>query len=742
MVQDTLRLAEQIDSVIAESQFDKVNKDFVPARCLDQIITREAIEDELRLAIATTNTEQGNVAQLEELATYVHSQCTILFSIAIHEGFEGSTLYNMMRLFEEHQWTDQKLPIEPLVRNEVHELSRFGMPWDNPKIRRFYNQQWTFLAPVFNTASQARSSHDFKRTHVLPFTERHEELDQGSFGKVYKYTIHADHLIDLDNPVSSPIAFIALSLSRLIERLLILGQSSNESPSAGSGILVAVKEVLHRSHDRKKTVGSWEREARILQKMNDLCQDHIVRFLTAFSRGDDAHRDYYLMFEWADGINLRWLWRDAAIRPCLTADLAQAVLKQILGLAMALCMAHCPESRPNSMPKDLNFRHGDLKPENILWYRDNSQLGTLKIADWGLAKQNNLVTPLRTNNTSTGSGTARYKPPEEELAIRTEGQGQNGLLNVHRSPATSAQPRKRSRLYDVWAMGCITLEFLIWLLYGPDGLKRFNNSFKTPLDNYPPFYEVEIVNGKPVARVHNIAVKWMDHMAKDPACKPGKTALGDLLELVRTGLLVVKLPVVHGTSWDTTSPQTLSAIRSRSTQTPSLTVPVVTSTLSANSITSPGDAMMPDIVVSPAGDEPQHQQPQREPRARPAPAPLTSFSSDPERILTPQFLRRMEDIYSDLEDDGYWFTEVSDRSLPPGADDPLYDPDQDNGQHYRTQAYADYGPTVGMQSRQLPIRENIPSYLHPQAGGLALPSQQRVSVARPNDSDSRDARDK
>ena len=134
-------------------------------------------------------------------------------------------------------------------------------------------------------------------------------------------------------------------------------------------------------------ISNWQNEASVLQKMNALQQPNIVRFITAFRRGDKGKEDYYLMFEWADGGNLRDLWTTLP-RPQLTADLTKAAFTQILGLATALCEAHYPDSGPR-------FRHGDLKPENILWFRAEDKIGTLKIADWGLAKQHNIGTARR-----------------------------------------------------------------------------------------------------------------------------------------------------------------------------------------------------------------------------------------------------------------------------------------------------------------------------------------------------------
>ena len=197
-------LADEILSVLVESHFDKDNKEFVPAKSLDHITTRDTIDEELSRAV-TDDDAIRHTLEFQSLVTYIHERATTLFLIAISVGFEHSVLYDVMRLFKAHDWCDSdNLPIKPLVPKEKHELSAFGAPWNVAwRIRQFYNGQWTFLAPVFKPATQARSTRDFKRAHILPFTKKHNVFDQGSFGKVYKYTIHQDHLVDPENPVST-----------------------------------------------------------------------------------------------------------------------------------------------------------------------------------------------------------------------------------------------------------------------------------------------------------------------------------------------------------------------------------------------------------------------------------------------------------------------------------------------------------------------------------------------------------
>jgi len=297
---------------------------------------------------------------------------------------------------------------------------------------------------------------------------------------------------------------------------------------------VAVKKVkLEGNQDRQIKITGWEKEVRASWKMRALREKHIVNFITAFRFGPDEH---YLILEWADGGNLRTLWK--SFTQPLTAELVRDAFEQLFGLSRALFKVHNPVDENKT---DQHFRHGDLKPENILWFKhgsDSTRLGTLKIGDWGLAKQHSDVTQLRTIQTSTGFGTRRYEPPEERSVH------ENSLIVPTK---TGKVARKRSRLYDLWAMGCIWLEFLIWLMYGYEGLEAFNRSFYGGQAENPSYYEID-TNGVP--KVHRVALQWLEHMARDPVCQVEQTALGNLLETIRDRLLVVKLPQNFGSTRD------------------------------------------------------------------------------------------------------------------------------------------------------------------------------------------------
>lgn len=295
--------------------------------------------------------------------------------------------------------------------------------------------------------------------------------------------------------------------------------------------IYALKQIkVENETDRKNVAIHWEKEVGALAKMNELNHKHIVRFITAFRRGSSKDPEHYLMFEWADGGNLLDLWEKNP-KPALEPPLIKAVIEQLLGLASALCSAHYLEE--DGKLTGGGYRHGDLKPANILWFQDSDNIGTLKIGDWGEAKIHNVVTALRHSRTTAKFATRRYEAPETETGVKA-------LL-------PDQAEFRRSRLYDLWAMGCITLEFIIWLLYGNDVLDQFNQRVKDESGGDSPFYQLSEVNGKKVARVHGVVEHWIDHISRDPSCEAGTTALGDLLKIVRTGLLVVKLPKEGGT---------------------------------------------------------------------------------------------------------------------------------------------------------------------------------------------------
>ena len=258
--------------------------------------------------------------------------------------------------------------------------------------------------------------------------------------------------------------------------------------------------------------------------MNRNHSKHIVRFITAFTLSDASQdRSYFLIFEWADGGSLNDLYANNP-SPALTSELVKRIVSQLLGLAEALKATH-----------DAGIRHGDIKPDNILHFKPADKqdiIGTLKIGDWGLAKYHPDSTVLRVKRgqpTDTRFGTTAYEPPEVELA----------------------ELKLLSRQYDIWSIGCVILEMIIWLVYGCIGVKNFRLDVQGEYRESVPFYTIEkqeeLEDGGTIhrAKLQKPVEDWLDRLQESPVCDPN-TALGELLRVVRRQLLIVELPPALG----------------------------------------------------------------------------------------------------------------------------------------------------------------------------------------------------
>jgi serine/threonine protein kinase len=323
---------------------------------------------------------------------------------------------------------------------------------------------------------------------------------------------------------------------------------------------VAVKELKGLLEAEYNTQSAWELEVKTLTQTNLFNHQHLVRCLAAFRRGEK----HYIMFEWADRGSLRELWAENPTgSQGLNGSRVVEFLEQLHGLADGLCKLHNTREElgfntsTDSLRLDRealggsnagvgpgllvsenrdagtggpstteHWRHGDLKPENILVFEGSSWLGTLKIADLGLAKQHKDTTSLRVKPTEAMYATMHYEAPE----------------------VVSRANLPRSRRYDIWSMGCIIFESIIWLLYGSEVLVKFygekkhiNNAWRETL--------YFTVSDQGNVKVSEIVSSWMDQMLKeDPECnKP--SALGDLLRLVRDRLLVGVLKGPRGRAY-------------------------------------------------------------------------------------------------------------------------------------------------------------------------------------------------
>ena len=185
---------------------------------------------------------------------------------------------------------------------------------------------------------------------------------------------------------------------------------------------------------------TFKREVESLAHFAPMNHPHIVKLLMAYKQTDT----YNLLFPWAEG-NLSTFWHSSVMEP--SPESAYWMLKQCIGIADGLAQIHSDKRETN-----MYGRHGDIKPANILWFRSDSDAGTedkLVLSDFGLSQFHSTDAALRESRKKIG-GTMAYAPPEVN------------------DPESCC-----SRSYDIWSLGCVYLEFVIWLLWGWKGVRKF-----------------------------------------------------------------------------------------------------------------------------------------------------------------------------------------------------------------------------------------------------------------------------
>jgi serine/threonine protein kinase len=483
-------LANELRASLLNSCFDHPDRRFLPHGTIDEIVTRDAIENELR-EDGTTALSHALAHHLVEIADWVRAEARKVFATTMLCNPSLDQLTTFIALCYDHGYDDKSLPLgDPHSATwqapEPFRPSR-GL---QPSADQFYENQWKCLSPVF---SAEYYRHNLPMEAILPFIDDKFESKAGAITKVYKLRVHPSHL------QSHSLSFVSKEPSSI----------ANYFPQ------VALKDFDVR--DKDHWAESWEREANILAVMNESKHIHIVQCLAAIRRGE--HR--YLMFPWADGGTLRDFWvRIPKQGP--QADLIRQAIVQLRGLADALHGFHSN-----------NIGHGNLRPERILRFEDpgtDTDLGILKLADLGLAKQFSDV----------DYGTGLYDSPEKV-------------------------PRHRDQLgysNDLWSMGCIILEFTIWLLYGNDQLNTFHTHMQGGSGVRCRFFESHDREDAIVRpRITNeVVTRWMEYMEdQDPECTQ-ESATRDLLEVVRERLLVDHFPQVK--RWKRQNRATASELRS------------------------------------------------------------------------------------------------------------------------------------------------------------------------------------
>lgn len=182
---------------------------------------------------------------------------------------------------------------------------------------------------------------------------------------------------------------------------------------------------------------------------------------------------YHLLSRWADGGDLANFWETQTPRQdhkfiCWLAQQCYGLADGLDGIhnsemAVAEIDALQSEQAPTSpsepshpdarTDRQVHGRHGDIKPENILWFKQDPseyELGVLRITDFGVTAFHSAQT------TKVGAAglpvTLTYAAPEYDMAT------DDAII---------------SRPFDIWSLGCVYLEFIIWFLLGNPSVLEF-----------------------------------------------------------------------------------------------------------------------------------------------------------------------------------------------------------------------------------------------------------------------------
>ncbi|KAI1755861.1 kinase-like protein [Xylaria castorea] len=183
--------------------------------------------------------------------------------------------------------------------------------------------------------------------------------------------------------------------------------------------------------------------------------DRIVPVLAAFKH----RQEFHFIFPYANGGNLQELWKLYSPSGTLGNRVAtwyspKWLLGECLGIAESLAATHQPIAitEPGIQHVLAPRVHADIKPQNILCFETGEgrhQSFTLKLADFGVSRKVN------------GSSTVKVKYVTHVKTYRSPEYDLEDVLNVN---------------LDVWCLGCVYLEFLIWAILGWPVLDEFGTT--------------------------------------------------------------------------------------------------------------------------------------------------------------------------------------------------------------------------------------------------------------------------
>ncbi|KAF4965292.1 hypothetical protein FSARC_6893 [Fusarium sarcochroum] len=458
------------DNLVGEPE--TVYKRFLPIKVADELAQKDNVE------LTLTSSGRFEENEIPDLAEYIMNKAKRVFLILVYcEAVKPKRI----KAFKESGLTDQDLPLCRCAKGggNVHRCSIDGV----------HGQDQENLQHCF------RGWRDGKIDGFL--------LDQWIFlapvfkSKPFSYLFHPNCPLPYsplpsrgDTGRFSAVDSFGFHVDHITVR-------KNLNIVNGKYIEIAVKHL--NNHDNTDMDKFYEKEKDTLEIMRTLNHDHLIRAIACYKKG----KDNCFVLPWARGGNLRYFWKDD--KSTLNRTLVTWFFKQVEGISDGIM----------KLSKE-KIRHGDLKPENILHFPgENNTHGLLKVADVGVSKLHPEYTRDRLSATTNRYGSSTYLPPE-----------------VFSSP--DSDDLILSRKYDTWGLGCIFLEFVIWLVYGQSLLGKFHKSLQDT--DVTRFWKKD---SKENLQKHPAVQYWVHEMLKKDLGT--RSALQDLVNLIDRKLLVVSV---------------------------------------------------------------------------------------------------------------------------------------------------------------------------------------------------------
>jgi serine/threonine protein kinase len=522
------------------------------------------------------------------LVEYVRKKAEKTFATLLLVFTDCEARLKAMKALMANEFTDNELsskldlcPCRPRAQSCAHNF-RYLNPWDLTALTNFKRERWQFLVPKFETEEFI---YEFDNDRLLPFVERIPagEIPSGHFSDVARVKM----LASKQNMIDVPDKTITVALKTL-RRINDLGYDIHtewKREANAHKLLNGKREHIiqafaayqqkaaHQENNTYHLVLEWadggslhdfwdknrapqldhldvqKSRQRVLEMLEQLwgLADALEGMHSTSSQSPGRSRDVSAGSSpqrspvrnergRGDGLDAGGPCTDSSPLPKLIFNVVDEDGPTPAGKALPALSVSTPNpaslevighpdlKRRTSSLNSVNCRHGDIKPENILRFTNgkaDTGLGVLKLADLGRAQQHMEATMMRETKEKELWRTRWYEPPDLEEKNHKEAN------------------EKISRLFDIWSMGCVIFEAVLWLIYGYNSVGVFLNANKltTGEQGATPYWR-KAKSGK--YEVSNTVTIWTENMLESDPERNG--AIGHLVKLVRDRLLKIDLP--------------------------------------------------------------------------------------------------------------------------------------------------------------------------------------------------------